>query len=63
MSAVQKKGGLHIFGITLYAQQLLSLLSVIAVIILVIYMRKVIAPLSKVPEIENAYKENETVTK
>ncbi len=52
MSAVQKKGGLHIFGITLYAQQLLSLLSVIAVIILVIYMRKVIAPLSKVPEIE-----------
>ena len=56
MSAVQKNGGLNIFGITLYAQQILSLLSAAVVIILIIYMRKIIAPLHRVPEIENAIK-------
>ncbi len=54
MSKVQKNGGFRLFGANLYAQQLLSILSCIAVVILIIYMRKVIAPLKRVEEIENA---------
>lgn len=54
MSKVQEMGGFRVFGANLYAQQLLSILSCIAVVILIIYMRKVIAPLKRVEEIENA---------
>ena len=52
MSAVQKNGGFKLFGMNMYAQQLLSLLSVVAVIILIVYMRLVIAPLHRVEEID-----------
>ena len=58
MSKIQENGGLHIGGATVYAQQVLSLLSVIAVIALVIYMRLVIAPLTKVDDTKNADNNN-----
>ena len=51
-----ENGGFNIFGVTMYAQQILALLSLIAVIILIIYMRLVIAPLKRVKE---AYKSGE----
>ena len=63
MSAVQKRGGFNIFGANLYAQQVLSILSCIAVVILIVYMRKVIAPLKRVEEIESALKEEQTSAK
>ena len=53
LSKIQENGGLLFFGITVYAQQLLSLFSVVAVIALIVYMRLIIAPLQRVEEIEN----------
>jgi MFS family permease len=47
MSAIQKRGGLKILGMNLYAQQVLAFLSLVAVIILIVYMRLVIAPLQR----------------
>lgn len=47
LGKIQAAGGFHVFGVTLYAQQVLSVLSFVATIALVIYMRKVIAPLHK----------------
>ena len=54
MSAIVAAGGFKLFGITLYAQQILSLFSVFTVVALIVYMRFVIAPLHRVEEIENA---------
>ncbi len=50
LGKIQVAGGFHVFGATLYAQQVLSVLSFVATIALVIYMRKVIAPLHKLGE-------------
>ena len=63
MSTIQKNGGFNLFGASLYAQQVLSILSCVATVILIVYMRKVIAPLKRVEEIENALEEQETATK
>lgn len=60
MSAIQKNGGFNILGANLYAQQVLSALSCVAVVILIVYMRLVIAPLKRVEEIENALSEQKT---
>ena len=57
LGAIQRAGGLRIFGITLYAQQFLSLLSFLAVLFLIFYMRRVIAPLHRPEE-----KESESLT-
>ena len=48
LGAIQGAGGLRLFGITLYAQQFLAFLSFAAIILLIVYMRLVIAPLHKV---------------
>ena len=48
LSAVQKAGGFVIFGINLYAQQLLAAISFVITLCLIFYMRKVIAPIKKV---------------
>jgi uncharacterized membrane protein len=58
MSQVQSGGGFKIFGITLYAQQILSILSVVAIVILIAYMRLIIVPLHRVSEVEDAAKEH-----
>ena len=63
MSAIQKKGGFRILGVNLYAQQILSLLSCIAVVVLIVYMRLVVAPLKRVEEIENTHQKEETAAK
>lgn len=63
MSTIQKNGGFNLFGASLYAQQVLSILSCVAVIVLIVYMRLVIAPLKRVDEIESALKEEKTSTK
>lgn len=63
MSAIQKNGGFKLLGANLYAQQVLSMLSCIAVIVLIVYMRLVIAPLKRVDEIESALKEEQTSAK
>ena len=60
MSAIQKNGGFKLLGANLYAQQVLSALSFVAVVILIVYMRLVIAPLKRVEEIENALSEQKT---
>ena len=63
MSAIQDNGGFNFFGISLYAQQVLSFLSAFAVILLIIYMRFVIKPLKRVEKIEKASENNEAITK
>ena len=50
LAAIQKNGGLRVLGLTIYAQQVLSLLSLIALLGLIVYMRKVIAPMKRVEE-------------
>ena len=50
LAGIQENGGLHIFGITLYAQQFLALLSCIVAVLLIVYMRTVIAPMRKIDE-------------
>ena len=47
LSKIQAVGGFCFFGMTVYAQQVLSVLSFVATVALVIYMRTVIAPLHK----------------
>lgn len=63
MSEVQAAGGFKLFGLTLYAQQVLSVLSVVAVLILIVYMRAVIAPLHRVEDVEEAAEEHKTANK
>ena len=48
LGRIQENGGLHIFGATVYAQQILALLSCIGTVILIIYMRVFVAPMHKV---------------
>ncbi len=48
LSAIQKNGGFKIFGITVYAQQVLSFLSFAVVGFLIFYMRAVISPMKHV---------------
>lgn len=60
LAAIQNDGGFRIFGATLYAQQVLSLLSCVAIVILIIYMRLVIVPLKRSSDVEKAYEEKET---
>jgi len=48
LGAIQANGGLYIFGITVYAQQVLALMSCIVTVILIVYMRAVVAPMQKV---------------
>jgi len=55
--AVQKRGGFDIFGARMYAQQLLSLFSLIMVILLIVYMRLVIFSLKRSEDVESAYKD------
>lgn len=50
LGKIQTAGGLTVFGVTLYAQQFLALLSFAVTIILIIYMRTVIAPLKRVDD-------------
>ena len=50
LSFVQKEGGVRLLGFTLYAQQLLALISFIITILLVVYMRTVIAPMRRVSD-------------
>ena len=59
LAVIQKDGGFRIFGATLYAQQVLSILSCIAVVALIIYMRLVIVPLKRASDVERAYEEKE----
>ncbi len=48
LALIQAKGGLHLFGITFYAQQVLALLTVAVILCLLVYMRRVIAPMKRV---------------
>lgn len=59
LAVIQKDGGFRIFGATLYAQQVLSILSCVAVVALIIYMRLVIVPLKRASDVERAYEEKE----
>ena len=60
LAGIQKIGGFRIFGAMLYAQQVLSILSCVAILILIIYMRLVIVPLKRSSDVERAYEKNET---
>ena len=55
MDAVQKRGGFYILGARMYAQQMLSLFSLVMVILLIAYMRLVIFPLKRSEDVESAY--------
>ena len=48
LSSIQESQGLHMLGFTVYAQQFLGLLSFFATVLLIIYMRIVIAPMRRV---------------
>ena len=50
LGKIQTAGGLTLFGVTLYAQQVLSLLSCVGAVLLILYMRCVIAPLQRIDE-------------
>lgn len=52
LSGIQKLGGIHLLGLTVYAQQFLALLSFFATVLLIIYMRIVIAPMRRVCDSE-----------
>ena len=47
LGAIQGAGGFHIFGITLYAQQVLSFISFVMIALLILYMFLVIFPLQR----------------
>lgn len=48
LAFIQSRGGVTLFSLTIYAQQILALLSVIVIIALIVYMRTVIAPMRRV---------------
>ena len=45
---IQSAGGFKLFGFNLYAQQVLAFFSCVSVSLLIVYMRKVVAPLKHV---------------
>ena len=48
LGKIQEADGFNLFGITLYAQQVLAFISFVCIIVLIFYMRIVIAPMEKV---------------
>ena len=48
LGKIQNAGGLNIFGVSLYAQQVLAFVSFAVTVFLIIYMRTVISPLRRV---------------
>ncbi len=50
LSSVQENGGLRIFGVTMYAQQVLSAASLLVVLLLLLYVRIVIYKMKRVDE-------------
>lgn len=48
LASIQSAGGLNILGINLYAQQVLSFMSLAVVILLIVYMKIIIMPLKRV---------------
>jgi uncharacterized membrane protein len=49
--AIQSAGGVTVGGITIYAQQILALISFVITLLLIVYMRTVIAPLHKLRDV------------
>lgn len=52
LEKIQVVGGIYLFGASVYAQQILSLASFAATVLLIVYMRAVIAPLNKISKKE-----------
>jgi MFS family permease len=50
LAYIQSAGGLVLFGIRIYAQQILALLSCVVTLLLILYMRRVIAPMQRIDE-------------
>ena len=50
LDAIQANGGFSFFGVTLYAQQVQSALSLVGTLFLILYMRVLVAPLHRVKE-------------
>lgn len=48
LAVIQENGGLVLFGVKLYAQQFLAIISFAITLLLIVYMRLVIAPIKKV---------------
>ena len=48
LAKIQEMGGLTVFGVTLYAQQVLSIVSAIIIPIFILYIVKVIVPMHRV---------------
>lgn len=48
LAFIQSNGGVTLFSLTIYAQQILALLTVIVTLSLIVYMRKIIAPMKRV---------------
>lgn len=53
LDKIQANGGATVFGLNLYAQQILALSSCVATVLLIVYMRTVIAPLNKLNDKNN----------
>ncbi len=52
LEKIQSMGGVPLFGASVYAQQILALASFAATVLLIVYMRAVIAPLNKISKKE-----------
>ena len=52
LSKIQENGGLSLFGITVYAQQMLACITILIVAFLIAYMRLVVSPLKRVRDDE-----------
>ena len=50
LSVIQENGGINLFGITFYAQQIQSLVSIVVIAIVTVYTYTVIGKLKKVEE-------------
>ena len=52
LSSIQSNGGIVIFGVSIYAQQFLAIISFAITLLLIAYMRLVIAPIKKVEDLK-----------
>lgn len=63
LAKIQASGGFRLFGQTFYAQQILAALTVVVTLCLLIYMRRVIAPMKRITEEKAVPTELKTVDK
>ena len=54
LSVIQAKGGVHILGTSVYAQQILACITISVILCLIVYMRIVVVPMKRIEDDEKA---------